>query len=99
AYESQSDDDRAIADYNRAIELDPNYALALYNRGMALHAKRKFDSAMADINQAIKLNPNYKKAFSDRGVASYDRRAFDRTVMETPAADRRAFAMNFGGGA
>src|SRR5437879_3312186 len=33
AYRIKDEDDRAIADYTKAIEIDPKYADAYYNRG------------------------------------------------------------------
>ena len=66
---TSGDFDRAIADYNQALAINPNYALALYNRGIAYYDKRDFDRATRDMNQAIKLNPNFSTAFLDRGIA------------------------------
>src|ERR1035438_2183057 len=46
--------DGAIADYNRAIELNPKFAYAYNNRGLAKRAKGDLDSAFADFNKATK---------------------------------------------
>src|SRR6185503_12769589 len=53
AYYDKGDDDRAIADYNEAIRLDPKYAQALFNRGNAYYQKGDDDRAIADYNEAI----------------------------------------------
>ena len=54
----KKDYDRAIADYDQAIRLNPNYAAAYNSRGLAYDDKRDYDRAIADFNKAIKLNPN-----------------------------------------
>ena len=40
--------DRAISDYNKAIEIDPEYALAFFNRGVAYFKKGDCDKARED---------------------------------------------------
>jgi tetratricopeptide (TPR) repeat protein len=57
AWKNKGDYDRAIADYSKAIELDPQYALAYYNRGIAWKNKRDYGRAMADYNKLIELDP------------------------------------------
>jgi tetratricopeptide (TPR) repeat protein len=54
---SKSDWNGAIAEFNRAIELDPNFAEAIGNRGAAKGALKDFDGALADYDRAIKLMP------------------------------------------
>jgi tetratricopeptide (TPR) repeat protein len=69
---SQSDYDnamqRAISDYNKAIELDPKYIDAYVARGRA-YTSQSFDDAraLADFNEAIKLDPNNARVFRARG--------------------------------
>ena len=57
AYSSKGEHDRAIEDYSRAIELDPEYAPAYYNRGNAYSDKGEYDRAIEDLNRAIELDP------------------------------------------
>jgi len=59
----------ALQDYNKAIELNPNYALAYYNRGVAKDKLKDYRRALQDYNKAIELNPNYALAYYNRGGA------------------------------
>ena len=59
----------AIADYNQAIKLKPDYAEVYYNRGLAKFQSGDNQGAIADFNQAIKLNPDDAKAYYLRGAA------------------------------
>lgn len=51
-------DDGAMADFNAAIQLDPTYAAAFYNRAQAW--RRKGDAARADADkaEAVRLDPH-----------------------------------------
>lgn len=61
--------DQAIADYNMAIRLRPDYAEAYNDRGHAYHWKgSNSDRAIADFTRAIELRPNYPTAYNNRGV-------------------------------
>ncbi len=55
AYAKSRDYDRAIADYDKAIDLDPKNAKAYYQRGYVYDIKGERDRAMADYNQAMRL--------------------------------------------
>ena len=61
--------DRAIQDYDQAIRLNPNYASAFNNRGLAYVNKGDNDRAIQDYDQAIKLNPNDTVAIKNRADA------------------------------
>ena len=54
---SQGDLDRAIADYDAAIQIDPNYAAAFYNRAKAWPQKGDGAHADADSAEAVRLDP------------------------------------------
>src|SRR5262244_419059 len=56
AYYDKKEHDRAIADYDQAIKLDPNYARAFYNRGISYDDKGLHDRAIEDYTHAIRLS-------------------------------------------
>jgi tetratricopeptide (TPR) repeat protein len=59
--------DEAIANFGRAIALDPKYVLAYANRSCAYEMQGKFNLALADINEAVELAPRYSGAYLVRG--------------------------------
>ncbi|MGJ5630492.1 tetratricopeptide repeat protein, partial [Nostoc sp. CALU 1950] len=63
------DKQAAIEDYNQAIKINPNYALAYYNRGVARYELGDKQAAIEDYNQAIKNDPNYVNAYYNLGLA------------------------------
>jgi tetratricopeptide (TPR) repeat protein len=50
--------DLAIADYNKALEIDPKGISAITYRAILYNNTQQFDLAMADIDKAIELEPN-----------------------------------------
>src|ERR1700730_12939908 len=59
----------ALADYNRAIELDPYDAIPYENRGVVKAAQGDLHGAIADFNRALQLSPGNAEAYDNRGVA------------------------------
>ena len=65
----RGDRDKAIADYTEAVRLDPEYAVAYCNRGLAYSKKGDHDEAIADFTAAIRINPNDGYTFYVRGYS------------------------------
>ena len=61
--------DRALADCNKAAEMDPQSAIAFDRRGLIWFKKGELDRAIADFDQALRLNPKYAYAFYGRALA------------------------------
>jgi tetratricopeptide (TPR) repeat protein len=59
--------DDALADYNRAIELDPGSARLFAGRADTYRAMQRYDDALADCSRAIELDPVMDLAFEERG--------------------------------
>jgi tetratricopeptide (TPR) repeat protein len=60
-----------MADYEQAIALNPSFALAYFDRGLAYAALKEYQKSISDWNQAIGLHPNFALAYYNRGLA-YD---------------------------
>jgi tetratricopeptide (TPR) repeat protein/S1-C subfamily serine protease len=56
----------AIIDYDRAISLNPKYAIAYNNRGNAKYALGNKQEAIIDLDRAIILSPRYPGAYNSR---------------------------------
>ena len=52
-YYLRRDYDRAISDYNQALKINPNYALAYYDRGVVYYDRHDYEKAAADLSKAI----------------------------------------------
>jgi len=61
--------DEAINDYTRTINIDPTIGIAHQNRGLIYFDQGRYDDAIADYNVVIKIDPNYAFAYNNRGVA------------------------------
>jgi len=53
----------AIQDFNKVIELNPNYALAYFYRGTAKSDLEDYHGAIKDYNKAIELYPKYAHTY------------------------------------
>lgn len=59
----------ALAAYEQAISLDPDYAAAYNGKGGVLYWLKRYEEALAAYEQAIHLNPNLASAYRGSGKA------------------------------
>lgn len=56
----------AVAEFNQAIALAPDFAPLYYNRGRAYEDQGNAAAALADYDRALGLNPQYDQAYNNR---------------------------------
>ena len=61
--------EEAIASYDKAIELKPDYADAWHNKGVILGKQGKYEEEIASYDKAIELKPDDAEAWYNKGVA------------------------------
>ncbi|TRT45920.1 MAG: tetratricopeptide repeat protein, partial [Microcystis aeruginosa Ma_QC_C_20070703_M131] len=59
----------AIASYDQALEIKPDFHEAWYNRGIALRNLGRFEDAIASYDQALEIKPDFHEAWNNRGNA------------------------------
>jgi tetratricopeptide (TPR) repeat protein len=57
----------AVAEFDRAIQLNPNYADAYFNRGLAYYYQQRHNDAIDNFDRGLELNPNDAEAYAWRG--------------------------------
>jgi tetratricopeptide (TPR) repeat protein len=68
-YHHQGDYLGAIVDFDGAIDIDPQFALAYNNLGAVFIDLGDYDQAIVDCTKAIELEPGYAVAYHNRGRA------------------------------
>ena len=67
AYQELKKYRQAIADYDRALELDPNDTTTYRDRGRAYYWHNEYQQALSDYNRVLELNPNSAAFYNWRG--------------------------------
>jgi tetratricopeptide (TPR) repeat protein len=80
--------DRAIADYDQAIRLDPGNAELYRYRGLARTMRGDLDAAISDLTEAIRRDPRGIGFFVDRGRAYAKKGNLARAIADFEEALR-----------
>ena len=75
----------AIADYDAAIRLSPDYVDAYISRGIAKYFLGDYFAAIVDYNAAVRLNPNEAGAYQKRALAWNLLKQYSRAIEDYDA--------------
>ena len=79
--------DEAIAEFNKAIEIDPENADNYYNhRGNSYYGKGEYEKAISDYEKSIKINPMPGKYYYNSGIAYCAMEEYDKAIKHTKKA-------------
>jgi len=84
----------AMAHFNRAIQIWPEYSEAYLSRAVAEHDQSQREAALADLEKTLDLDPDSTSAYNERGqiyLESGDTRKaiqeFSRSIQVTPTIE------------
>ena len=86
AYYAKNELDKAIADYDKAIEINSELVEVYTHRGNAYRAKAELDSAIADYTEALKLRPKVPESYYTRGEAWLLAKGWEEAKTDLTAA-------------
>lgn len=72
--------DRALAIFEAAVSIKPDYPEAWSNKGVALGNLGRHSEAIEAYNKAIKINPNSKKTWLNKGIALVHLNCYDKAI-------------------
>ncbi|KAF7286994.1 hypothetical protein GWI33_002834 [Rhynchophorus ferrugineus] len=85
-YMKNSEYDQAIAEYTKAIELNPYNAVYYCNRAAAYTRQTQDADAIIDCKEALKLDPTYGKAYGRLGIAYSNLNKYDLALTAYQSA-------------
>jgi len=88
AYLRAGDYERAFADFNRSLSLEPDNLEALGNRGIAYDRRGDRDRAIADFDRALRIDPDRAEIYNNRGIAFKNKGEYDRAISDFSAMVR-----------
>jgi tetratricopeptide (TPR) repeat protein len=88
SYRRLDENDKALADYTKAIGYTPDDPEIYNNRGVVYEAMENYDKAVADYSKAIQLDGEFIKAFTNRGETYAKMRAYDKAIADYEKATR-----------
>jgi tetratricopeptide (TPR) repeat protein len=80
--------DAAIAEFDRLIQLKPDFAAAHNHRGIALREINRSDEAIESFSASIQWNPDLAEAYSNRGAIFLLRNAYELAIADFSASIR-----------
>jgi len=76
----QADD--AIAEYQKALEINPNYADAHNNLGFVFLEKGQANEALEQFQKALEINPNYSEAHNNLGNVLFQKGELNEAIEQ-----------------
>ncbi len=74
--------DKAIEDYNKALELDPGQVATYNNRGITWDLKGDYDKAISDFSKAMALAPNKSLYIINRAASWHRAKEYDNAIAD-----------------
>ena len=81
-YINKGDFERAIIEFDKALQLNPNDAKAYNSRGLALFHTDDINRAITDYNKALQLDPDFAEAYMNRGNAYSQQGDLERAITD-----------------
>jgi tetratricopeptide (TPR) repeat protein len=87
---------QAISDYNKAVEIDPEYALAYFNRGVAHFKKGDYEKAWEDVLRVQMLGYRVSPEFLEQLRNAFEKSEYDAELKLWPCNRLSRNARNIG---
>lgn len=80
-YYQQGELEKALADYNEGIRIQPNQPSPYNNRAIIYYKRKQYDLALKDIEKALSIEPEYAAAYNNKGNIYYNIPDYDSAIV------------------
>lgn len=102
AYYGKGDYERAADSFKKAVEINPQYAMAYHNLGQSYDKMNRLDEAVEAYGKAISIEPFYVNAYYNLGLVLIRKKdkaealkAFEKVVSLAPESDKAKSAREY----
>jgi tetratricopeptide (TPR) repeat protein len=81
-YQEQGEWDKALAEFNHVLEMNPHYAPAYAMRGYCYYYMDKMEQAIAEHTKALEVDPTYVEAYGYRSGCWIALKKFDKAQRD-----------------
>lgn len=81
-YYKLGDEAQTLGVCSDIIALDPDHAMAYYNRGSIYSDMGLYEQALTDLSKTIELTPAYTSAYNNRGLVYYRIEEFEKAIAD-----------------
>jgi tetratricopeptide (TPR) repeat protein len=74
--------ERALKDFNRAIDIDPKRADGYLGRANTFNTMGHFEKALVDYNRVIEIEPTLANAYINRGIAHSQLGQYEKAIAD-----------------
>jgi tetratricopeptide (TPR) repeat protein len=78
----KNQNDKAITDFNKQIEINPQSSDSYIGRALILFERKDYTNAIADCNKAIEINPRHDWAYNARGWIHFNRKSYEQAIAD-----------------
>jgi tetratricopeptide (TPR) repeat protein len=96
AYLAEQDSPNAIADFNEAVRLEPNFVQAYADRGLAYAKRKQYESAIDNYTEALSMEPPERLAASTFSNRCWARFVVGRDPQDTLGDCTKAISLRPG---
>lgn len=82
AHLNRNKPEKALNDFNQAVEMDPEQAGGYLGRANTLNTMGRYEAAIADYGRAIAIDPNIANAYVNRGIAYSHLGQFKKAIAD-----------------
>ena len=73
---------KEISEYKEALRIDPHFAEARFNLGVAYQEKGDLKEAIAEYQKTLQIYPNYVEAHNNLGILYFRKEMLDQALVE-----------------
>jgi tetratricopeptide (TPR) repeat protein len=83
----KGEQEAAVSDLTKVIELRPGFAMAHFHRGRAYIHSSEPDKAILDLDRALEIGPAFAVAHTERALAYYMKKEYDKAWEDVHKAE------------